>query len=283
MVPPWVAEPYRLWSLLEMIEVAPLDFWSLIRGLTVPPLIARGGPTSSAPVPVNRALYGAFLKKVAKTLRQLELGDDAAAADLIEYKLRRRKKDDYPEAAALAEIEALRNSVRSELRAMKFVYIPHPDDGYFEKDGCFGYQVYELFPEAEQDIRNAGTSIAVGLHDAAVFYLMRVAELGLRRLARRLHVRLTSKGKACPIEDATWDQLAKACKAKIEKAHQKPAGPSRRKQLALYSDAADHCLFMKDIWRNYNSHTQKAYKRFEAMGCFERVRDFMQFMTVLEG
>jgi hypothetical protein len=47
-----------------------------------------------------------------------------------------------------------------------------------------------------------------------------------------------------------------------------------------YSDAADHCEFMKDIWRNNVSHTRKAYSDPEAVAVLQRVREFMEFLAV---
>lgn len=36
---------------------------------------------------------------------------------------------------------------------------------------------------------------------------------------------------------------------------------------------------MKDIWRNSAAHTRKPYKASEALGVYERVRDFMHFLA----
>ena len=55
-----------------------------------------------------------------------------------------------------------------------------------------------------------------------------------------------------------------------------PKGPKRQEKLELLSDAADHCVFMKDIWRNSVSHTRNPYKKSEAIAALDRVRDFMR-------
>jgi len=53
----------------------------------------------------------------------------------------------------------------------------------------------------------------------------------------------------------------------------------KSQKIEHYSDAADHCTYMKDIWRNSVSHTRKPYSFTEAVAVFERVRDFMQLLT----
>ena len=71
----------------------------------------------------------------------------------------------------------------------------------------------------------------------------------------------------------------KEIKNKITRARTAPAGPKKQAKLEFYSDAADHCVFMKDIWRNNVSHSRKPYKPGEAQAVLERVRDFMIFLA----
>ena len=66
---------------------------------------------------------------------------------------------------------------------------------------------------------------------------------------------------------------------KVKAARQLSAGPRKQAQLTKFSEAGDHCTFMKDIWRNSVSHTRKPYIRDEALGAFNRVGDFMKFLA----
>jgi hypothetical protein len=70
-------------------------------------------------------------------------------------------------------------------------------------------------------------------------------------------------------------------KKKIDKIRKRPIGPKREADLAMYSDAADHCLFMVDIWRNNISHTRQPYNEPEALAVLERVKDFMKFLAAM--
>lgn len=108
---------------------------------------------------------------------------------------------------------------------------------------------------------------------------MRVSEHGLRQLARRLHVTLMDRGKRQPLEFADWNKLIIGIKNKISEARKLSAGSKKQYQIDLWSDAADHCEYMKDIWRNAVSHTRRSYSDTDALGAYERVREFMSFLA----
>ncbi len=202
--------------------------------------------------------------------------------DVTYYTERARGKIDDPSRFTFtiaSAIDAVRHCIMEKLRDRKFMYISTADVDYLGSTDLFGIEVHADFPEADEDIVAAGNSIACGLYTASVFHSMRVAELGLRRIAIKLQVKLKDKGQYHPIEYGTWDKVITACKNKITKIRQRPIGPKRQEQLEFYSDAGDHCLFMKDIWRNNISHTRKPYNRPEALAVLERVKDFMKFLV----
>jgi hypothetical protein len=182
-------------------------------------------------------------------------------------------------AAVESEIKHARRAIKAEIRHWNFVAIIGDRAQYSEKEMLFGVEVYHMFESARLDIREAGNCIAVGLATSAVFHLMRVAEHGLRKVARDFRITLRDKGKPQPIEHATWDKTITAIKNKIAAIRALPQGGRRQAKLSYFSDAADHCLFMKDIWRNNVSHTHSPYTVAEAVAAFERVRDFMRFVA----
>jgi hypothetical protein len=181
---------------------------------------------------------------------------------------------------AQSELNHAIHQIRKELEKWSFVPIAPEYCSYFEKPDLFGGDVARAFPDAREDLREAGNCIAVVLPTAAVFHLMRVAEQGLRVLAKALRVRLTHGGHLHPIEYADWEKVITGIKNKIAKARSLPVGPKRQEKLERYSDAADHCLFMKDIWRNNVAHARKPYIPVEALGVFNRVKDFMNCLAL---
>ena len=184
-----------------------------------------------------------------------------------------------------AEIRHVKTAFMNDAMKRKFIAVPSkPYDysDYVEKDDLFGSEVATAFPDTKPDVRDSGNCLAVGLYTASVFHLMRSAEHCLRFLAKRLKVTLTHRGSNHPIEYADWDKIITGCKNEITNARGLSHGAKRQAKLELYSDAADHCLFMKDIWRNNISHTRKPYIESEAMSVFERVRDFARFCATIK-
>ena len=173
----------------------------------------------------------------------------------------------------------LRDDIQSALAKRWFLYIQESRAQFVDNPELFGGAVIQAIPAAKTDIEESGNCLAAENHTAAVFHLMRVAEHGLRRLARRLRVKLTHSGTTHPIEFADWDKVITAAKNEIAKVAKLSPGPKKQAKLELYSDAADHCTFMKDIWRNNVSHARKPYGSTEAMLVMERVRAFMIFLA----
>jgi len=148
------------------------------------------------------------------------------------------------------EVRAMRKGIEVALGKLQFVYIEPRNAAYFEQDKLYGETVHEKFEDARDDLKDAGNCLAASLPTACMFHLMRVTEHGLRSLAKKLHVQLIHKGKSCPIDFGDWDKVITGIKNKIEDARKLSAGPTKQGKLEMYSSAADHCEYMKDIWRN---------------------------------
>ena len=223
----------------------------------------------------DRAAYISWVEGAETWSAQYHINDQANFSRLLKV-LRGENKLTTPIPSL---IQAVRHSISHELAQHTFMYMPDNQAEYYERADLFGADVRDSFPEAEADIKSSGSAIACGLFTASVFHSMRVAEFGLRRIGVKLRVRLKDRGHYQPIEYGTWDKVITACKNKIDVVRKKPIGPKRQEQLEFYSDAGDHCLFMKDIWRNNISHTRKPYNQPEAVAVMERVKDFMRFLA----
>jgi hypothetical protein len=139
--------------------------------------------------------------------------------------------------------------------------------------------VWQRFPQTKIDAEHAVECYALEQNTACIFHLMRVAELGLRDIAKKVGVKLTDKGKPQPIEYATWDKVINGIKTRLTAAHAKPKSERRSRQLQFYADAADQCTYIREMWRNEVSHTRKSYNDGEALGVLGRVRDFMSLLA----
>lgn len=177
-----------------------------------------------------------------------------------------------------SELLRFQQDLNRELSRRKFAYIPPPNDRYFEQEQLFGEGVHKNIPEARQDIKDAGNSLAVGLYTACVFHLMRTTEHGLRKLARRLKVKLLCHNKPTPLEEEDWNKIITGIRNKVEEARGLKPKRKKREQLGLYSDLAEYALYLQHI-RNDVSHTRASYNDPEAKAVWSRVRPFMQLIA----
>lgn len=174
--------------------------------------------------------------------------------------------------------------IHHSLSRRMFMYMPAEDASYWNNHELFSLDALLVFPKKEiMEMREAGNCMAASLYTASVFHSMRVAEYGLRLLARRVSVRLTDKHmRRLPIEYADWNKVIDGIRTRIRKLRERPKGPTQERRLQFCSDAADHCEYMKDIWRNEASHSRRLYSQTEAVGALNRVRDFINLLVTNE-
>jgi hypothetical protein len=177
------------------------------------------------------------------------------------------------------EVRNLETQLSREIHERTFLWIAKDRTAFVEAENLFGEAVTKAFPSAARDIKDAGNCLAVASSTAVVFHLMRVAEYGLRALAKKLRVSLTHKGRTITVQLADWVKVITGIKNKITEVRASSSGMKRQERLELYSDAADHCTFVKDIWRNNVSHTRRPYTDKEAVAVLDRVRAFMMFLA----
>jgi hypothetical protein len=170
-------------------------------------------------------------------------------------------------------------AVEAELKMRRFAYVPVARALKLDNIDNDWANVQAAFPTSKEDIRDAIECYALDKHTACIFHLMRVSEHGLRQLARKLQVTLSDKGKKQPLEYADWDKIVTAIRNKISDARKLPRGPTKEARLQSWSEAADHCEYMKDNWRNAVSHTRKPYTPTDAMQASDRVHAFMSFLA----
>ena len=136
------------------------------------------------------------------------------AAELANLRLKSRSVD---VSSITVELDHLRAALLLDLKFHKFLRV-RPDRRHcVDNAELFGPDVNKAFPKAIEDIRQAGNCMVAECGTAAVFHLMRVAEHGLRKLATRLHVKLTHKGSNHPIEFADWDKVITGIRNEITK------------------------------------------------------------------
>jgi hypothetical protein len=178
----------------------------------------------------------------------------------------------------LAQIEFIVEGIHENLEKQHFLVLSKEEASFYINPNLFGESFKEKYSHrALRDAMGAGSCYAASQYTACVFHCMRVAEYGLRKLASNstLRIKLTKNHRPCPIAYGTWQEVITAIQNKIKKIRQRPVGPKRESELQFFSSAADHCEYMKDIWRNEISHTRRWYKKEEALSVINRVKEFV--------
>lgn len=229
------------------------------------------GKSPAKPRDAVIASFRANLVQAARLTASHGLGD----ANRIVMRALKVSTKDVSLSRLTGEAMHVHDAILDDLSELQCVYVKPDLAKYFDQERLFGDDVWEI-REARYDIREAGNCIAIESGTAAVFHLMRVAEHGLRKIAKRVDVKLSDKGKPQPIEFGDWNEVINGVKKQIAAARQLSRGPDKEKRLNFYSDASDQCEYMKDIWRNTISHARGKYNTQEALGVFQRVEHFMQ-------
>lgn len=145
---------------------------------------------------------------------------------------------------------------------------------FVPSEPLFGQAVLDRFPEAAHDISSAGRCLALDEWTAVVFHLMRVLEIGLRDLARRLNIQFPN----IDLEYQEWHVIIEKIEAEIKKVG--AALPRRThikaETLEFYNRAAGQFWHFKDAWRNNVSHAHTSYDQRKAKEVYAAVESLMR-------
>lgn len=179
----------------------------------------------------------------------------------------------------LRQVPEFFDDVNYDLMFRTFAYVEHEKALKYGRFVEEWHPILEQFPDASSDCKEGVDCYALGLYTAGVFHAMRIAEVGLREIARRLDAKPMDNRAEIPIELADWQKVLDTIKVEISKVRKTPKGAERERHLTFYSEMADHCEYMKDYWRNPAAHCRKRYIEGECLGALERVRSFMLLLA----
>jgi hypothetical protein len=180
------------------------------------------------------------------------------------------------------ELKELQREMAEALSINKFIILPASDAGFFDNYLLFGFDVAKKFPQANIEIKAAGTCYAIGGYNACVFHLMRAAEVGARSMVTRLKVQkhLIRNGRPIPLELCDWGTLIAALEKGVQALSQGTATSKRKKDnFEFYNHAVGAFRNFKDAWRNNVSHMRKDYKQDEAKDIIDNTRQFMRHLA----
>lgn len=160
---------------------------------------------------------------------------------------------------------------KDELAAQKFLHVSLERIKYYRQKQLFGPEVAGKFPEAGEDIENAGNCYALGQPTACVLHLMRAMEAAVEGLSLRLGVVILPRD--------TWGQMLGKMDDKIKEMPEKTK-PQKQKK-ARWSEARANLFHVKEAWRNESMHPTQTYTLDQARDVIEAVRTFMTGLAKL--
>jgi hypothetical protein len=215
------------------------------------------------------------LSNLAEVCKKTELASAHTQVSLIHLHIECHQDDiEYP--SLTSELRNAIDAVMMEFCNRRFIEVPKGCNDCINNRTLFGEQVQDSFKSAAEDIEEAGNCLACGCNSACVFHLMRVAEYGLRALARDRRIVLP---KNKPLDLATWEDILKELDKAEDAIKNFPKTLAREAQFDFIHGAMMEFKRFKNKFRNQIMHTRKSYDRHQAMSAFDHVKAFMEILA----
>lgn len=142
-------------------------------------------------------------------------------------------------------------AILDDLNSRLFVEISGETKELVNSGQPFGEVVNQAFPSAVEDIKEAGRCIALGCNTAAVFHLMRAAEVGLWELGRDRQIPLARSEK---IEFSEWGLIIAELEGAVKAIQQWPNSSIKESAHKFYNHAVVEIRAFNDGWRRHSAH-----------------------------
>jgi hypothetical protein len=170
-------------------------------------------------------------------------------------------------------VTQLQDRIRDELDTVYFLHVPFEKAKVYYRSHPFGEAVTNKFPKAITDIQEASKCLAVARYTACVFHLMRVMEIGVQYLGKKL--------KLSDTHEKEWQAILNSVNGAIKKMGTPTTPLTSRQKTARnkYSQAAVYLENVKNAWRNNVMHPKASYTPEEAEEVFQTVKSYMQHLA----
>ena len=272
---------WDLWDIMNSFDVSSL-VWvlhELSQGETVflmNKILGRGNqkPESCGEKALNKGTTAIDLAEVL--FRHYGMLDCLKAVETA----KERWSDSLLDVSSAAEImHRVQTDIVDSLQAKMFLRILDDRTEFLDREKLFGDQVYDAFTSARADIKEAGNCLTAECNTAAVFHLMRVAEVGLRALATDRNVSFANK----PLDQQEWGTILGALEGKLKDLRLADGKNWQRRedkdaQVQFYNDTVQECRAFNEAWRRHLSHADPRafYDHDEAGNILKHVKLFMQ-------
>ncbi len=209
--------------------------------------------------------------------------DSASKISFSLSAINRDTRDTSPLASAIKpELRGIQESISLDCAKNRFLRVPYDVIPYMGAIGLFGDKVSERFPSAVRDIQEAGTCLVSGCGTAAVFHLMRAAEIALRALANDRAITYPHSSvdeQQCGALIVSLDSKLNALRGADKKLW--PSESVKNEQIRFYHAATIEFRSFNEAWRKQVCHAGSGsfYDHHQALSIFEHVKTFMQLLA----
>lgn len=161
-------------------------------------------------------------------------------------------------------IQDLENRLFDELCEREFLYVASEKAKFYKEPMLFGKDVNDRFPQAIDDIEEAGKCLALNQGTACVLHTMRVLEVGLKALANALKIPYAP----------SWESYLNHISAQINTKHKNKTARWKKDE-AFYRDVSGDLILIKQAFRNPTMHADRKYSADEAEQIFIAAKTFM--------
>lgn len=236
-------------------------------------LSGRSAQKPSSPIP-EKAAYLFTLAEAFTKANNLQGATKALANAKHQY------ERPLVDASAACEIfHRLFVDIIDDLKTKQFLRVDADMAGFVDTNHLFGGDVSVAFPSATKDIREAGNCLAAECTTAAVFHLMRAAEVALRAVAVDRNISFAKK----PLDQQEWGSILIALdtelKERVGESRSLWLKPEfREAQTRFYAEMINELRGFNEAWRKHVAHAglDAFCDREYAQSVMTHVRNFMQ-------
>jgi hypothetical protein len=287
----------RLWNLWEIMKLFKarefvfliLDFQQYMEDCDAGKRAATGASLTAA---LTRLMPDGFVASIlGKWKEALALCEDiklenAAKALRLSILHLENTKDQADYSSLGADFRQLFDAICTDFWTRKFIQIPEEHGRYVNSDDLMGPEVKTAFPSAASDIREAGNCLAVDCGTAAVFYLMRAVEWGLRSFCAHLGIKNIKKSKKpgdkrlVPIAYSQWERILEDARGRVDaKIDKLRPGKTKQEAQEFYYPLLQDLRGFKDAWRNHVMHTRAVYTVKDSEAIMDHVKGFLERLS----
>jgi hypothetical protein len=279
----------RLWSLWEMINFGLGSFLQGLSFLDYELGLSKAAAANSPDQPVDIAQHSRIKNNIEFVMREsaarLLLEETSHTCVLIEDLFRKYEYQKYTYKTLADILERLQKDIQRGASQQYFFHYPRNlaplVRAGLSRVGGQWKTIVDAFPSAKREIETGVDCFAMEDYSGSVFHMMRIAELGLRAIAKERGVKSLAgkRGQPKPIEWGTWEEVFNAITGQLTVIRRANPGPKRDDALGFYDTAMSDLQTMRGLYRDPTMHFRETYDKGEAASAMFRVQSLMQTLS----